>query len=228
MTPGTPEYDAALASLTGVTSAGQMEKYNSNLLFEMTKRGDYLARLALQGSSSDLVKDDKIAKGNYAFITSKESFIDLGPSVDIMPFVWRSLALDISSKPPLAVYDETSPMFMTIMAKSKPGMNLMCMWGPQFLVWIPKIEKFAGLHLNSATNRPCGTMIDELKNKGVTLTWSKRTNDAGQKWEGIVVNPCTTPFAIPDLGAIKTAIDKFNAEALEKPPEPADVKKRDR
>ncbi len=207
LTPGTPEYDAALASLTGVTSAGQMEKYNSNLLFEMTKRGDYLARLALQGSSSDLVKDDKIAKGNYAFITSKESFIDLGPSVDIMPFVWRSLALDISSK---------------------PGMNLMCMWGPQFLVWIPKIEKFAGLHLNSATNRPCGTMIDELKNKGVTLTWSKRTNDAGQKWEGIVVNPCTTPFAIPDLGAIKTAIDKFNAEALEKPPEPADVKKRDR
>ncbi len=227
LTPGTPEYDAALANLQGVTDAGQMQKYSGGLLADMSKRGDYLARLQLCGSSSDLVKDDKIAKGNYAYITSKEAFIDLGPAVDVMPFVWRALALDMKENPPLSVYDERSPIFARIMEDSKPGKNLKCTWGPQFLVWIPKIEKFAALHLGSATNRPCGTMLDELKNKGATLTWRKCSNDE-HKWEGIVVNPCTTPFSIPDLGVLKAAIDKFNLEATAKAPEAAETKKRDR
>lgn len=221
--PGSPEYEAALAGMAEASSAGQIAKYSGDLLADMSKRGDYLARLQLCGSSTDLVKDDKIKKGNYAYIVSKEVFIDLGEApLDIMPIVWRPLALDMNEKMPTSVYDEKSTMFKAIQERSK-GTNSRCTWGPQFLVWIPKISKFAGLHLGSATNRPCGTMLDELRNKGATLSWRKCSSE-DYKWEGIVVNPCSTPFAIPAIAVLKATIDKFNLEATAKAPEAADNK----
>jgi hypothetical protein len=221
LAPGTPEYDAALAKMA--EGNNQLAKFSNNLLDDMTKRGDYLPRLQLCGSNTDLVKDDKIKKGNYAYVTSKEAFIDLGCPLDIMPLCWRPLALDMMPKNPISVFDEKSALFLDIKERAKPGKNLKCTWGPQFLVWIPSIQKFAALHLGSATNRPCGTQLNDLKMKGATLTWKRCFNET-HKWEGIVVNPCTTPFTIPDPKIMTAAIAKFNLEATAKAPVVADQK----
>jgi hypothetical protein len=132
----------------------------------------------------------------------------------------------MSGDTPISVFDERSDVFKEIEAKAQ-SKDSECAYGPEFLVWIPALEVFAGLFMGSKTARGESPKILDLLKKGVTLT-SQIIEKNGYIWEGIVAQPCTTPFKIPTVEALQLAITKFNKEATAKPPEKADTKTTER
>lgn len=207
----------ALAEIAAI--AGNMQKYDDSQFETVAKSADYLCRLQLCGSASKLFKKNKIAKGNYAYIITSDDFKDLGSSVDVLPISWRPKALDMSGDTPMSFYDVNSTGFKEICAKSMQA-NSNCTYGPEYLVWVPAIKKFATLHYGSKTSRKDAKDMHQLLQKGATLTHRIVENDKGI-WESIVTSPCSTPFEMPPLDATRDAVEKFMTEATQKAPEKA-------
>lgn len=210
-------------SLYHQAQANVLANQSEKVFDELSKSADYLCRLQLCGSNSTLCKTDAIVKGNYAYIVSKDKFIDLGPSVDIYPIVWRPKALDMSDDSPQAFYDPTSAEFKEVSARSNTK-DSGCTYGPEYLVWIPSIKKFASLHFGSKTSRQDAPDLMKIvkERKAATLTWRKvGPNAKGQIWETITVGACSTPFDMPPIEDYNQAIQKFQDEQNKKGPEKA-------
>lgn len=208
----------ALAKLAEMTQAS-LQVHADGVLEAVAKSADYLCRLALCGSASTLFKKNKIPKGHYAYITSKDDFIDLGLSVDVMPIGWRPKAIDMSNDMPVSFYDVASQGFKDTCEKSKVS-DSNCTYGPEYLVWIPQIKKFATLHYSSKTARKDYKEIHNLLNKGVTLSHKIVENDK-HIWESMVATTCSTPFDLPDLTVAQDTLTKFMDEMKKKAPEKA-------
>lgn len=209
--------------------SGQALANTSDDVFaDLSKAGDYLCRIQLQGSNSKLVKLKKIECGHYAYIIKKDNFIDLGESVDVYPVMWRPMAMDMNGDTPIRIFDVKSQLFKEISERSF-GTNSMCTFGPDFLVWLPEIRKFGSLHFGSKTARQDAPAFNDLLKAHKAATLTCRTIE-GKKfvWEAITVNPCTTPFELPDLERTKDQVEKFVNEMNAKAPEPAQEQKRSR
>lgn len=167
----------------------------------------YLGRLALCGGSSDLVKRNKINNMHFALIKSKDEFIDLGPSVDGICICARSKAI-LMVDPVQAVYDETHPFFKELVAKSAIK-NSNAAYGPEYLVFIPSVEKFALFHFNSKTARREAENMTTLISKGFT-TKGKIFENSEHTWNSQVVFPCSAALKIPPREVVQREVDKFN------------------
>lgn len=169
---------------------------------------EYLPRIALCGSSSDLCKEGKIGVGNYALIKSKESFIDLGPEFDSYLLGMRPLALDISDDSNIiSSFDPKSETFKSIQSESE-GMNGK-VFGPQFLHYIPKIDQFGLFHCNSKTSRRESNNIYKLIGQPITLK-SHLIDNGKHKWHGPQVFTCSNPLPVPPLDKVEEQLKKFN------------------
>ncbi len=211
--------ESALAKLQEI-AAGQIQQ-SDDVFDTISKSGDYLCRLQLCGSNSKLFKRGKIGKGHYGYIVTEDTFTDLGLSVDILPICWRPKALDMSGETPVQIFDINSPEFKDISARSMLA-NSECTFGPEFLVWVPSIKKFASLHFGSKTSRKDAPDLRKLLMKGATLT-HRIIETERYVWEAMSVGPCSTPFEIPTEEAFKIEVDKFNTQAQQKAPERADT-----
>jgi hypothetical protein len=209
----------ALADIAAL-SAGALQTYDEKAFGQVSKNADYLCRMQLCGSNSNLVKKNKIAKGNYAYVITSEDFKDLGSSVDILPVCWRPKALDMSGDTPVSFFDPNSAAFKAVAERSGQT-NSNCTFGPEYLVWIPSIKMFATLHWGSKTSRKDAKNIHALLQKPATMTHRIVENDKGQIWETFVISACSTPFEIPGKEEAMASITKFMNEAAQKAPEVA-------
>jgi hypothetical protein len=210
----------ALADLK--TIIGEAQPLATNETFDTISTAvDYFPRLQLCGSSSTLFKKNKIPKQHYASVLTDDKFNDLGLSVDILPLAWRPKALDMTGDTPLSCYDEKSATFKDIQTRSAVK-DSKCAFGPEFLVWIPTIKTFACLFMGSKTARSEAGKVRELLSQGATLN-STVLEAKGYIWEAIVVNPCTTPFELPSAAGLRSALEKFQAEAKAVAPERAET-----
>lgn len=172
---------------------------------------NFLPWLQLCGSTSKLCKSGKVPVATYVLTVGKaeQDFVDLGKSVDVILFCSRPKAFWKKDNQNLISFDPKSELFRQIVTEAdKPGMNG-AFYGPEYLAYIPKVEKFCLIHLNSATNRNRQPDFKALTPGAATLTPEFIDNKKYQ-WHGIDIKQCSMQLQMPPMEQIREQADRFN------------------
>lgn len=200
--------------------AGLAQKHDDKEFALVAVAGDWLPRLSLCGGNSDLAKEGKVPMGQYAMVNGKDVVV-LGASVDCFPLAWRPKAMSMTADGVVSNFDPTSDQFKDLAAKSEIQ-DSGCMFGPEFLLWVPEVKRYITFMMGSKSSRREAPNLKGLIAQPTTL---KVTLLAGKKfkWHNPVIVKCSTPFAMPsDLEELKSVKDKF-----ENPPKTPVVEKVD-
>lgn len=187
-------------------------KYSDDSFFDsMAVSGGYLPRLQLFGSSAEAVKKKKIGMGNFGVVIRKDEIEDLGEEVQILPLSWRPKVMKLKNdgSAPITYYDRQSPEFQAVEATAKADKEAGCSFGPEFLVWVPNIRRFATYFMNSNTAHIQAPELRAQIGHGTTLK-SQLIETSKYSWYGPRVFPCVTPFEVPDQATMTQVITKFN------------------
>lgn len=203
--------------LTGEDLA--QSKYGDNSSFlAIASGGSYLPRLMLMNATSELVKEAKMNQGHYALVTGKDRFQDMTREVLCHVLGWRPKALEIGEKAVKSYYNPKSEEFIAVSKKSDAESNSGCMYGPEFLVYIPSVEQYATFFMSSKTARREAPQMRPLVGKTSTLK-SNLIKGKKNSWFGPVVTPCSAPLAPYNREEAKAQLQTFN-----NPPENAEEK----
>lgn len=191
-------------------------------MFEMTtSSGAFLPRVQLMTSSSEKCKAGEFPINNFAFIAG-QNYKDLGKEVDVLVIHWRPKAVDMSGEVILSSYDGNSDLFQKIMTKADVK-DSKCMFGPEFLIYVPGERKFATFFMGSKSARKEAPGIKALLKNACTLK-NKKIEWKTYTWFAPFGVPCNTPFELPTNEAIMEELNKFSnppAQEVEKAEEPA-------
>lgn len=169
--------------------------------------GSYLPRLMLYGSNSDAVKEELVQIG-YSLVEGKDNFTYLGREVDLLCIAKRPKAIEMGDQI-IANHNINSPDFKRIKDRADHEKNSMCMYGPEFLVWLPAVGKFATFLMGSKTARNEAPKLIALVRKPATVK-TKLYENKDYKWHGPAVFPCSTPFDMPDTTEMFEKVTEFN------------------
>lgn len=183
-------------------------KFADEKTFEALSSNAFLPRLQLMGSSSTAVKEGKISQGHYGLVRGKDQVEDLTKETNVIVLSWRPKALEIKESSVVSVYDPKSPEFKRITEKSEEP-DSGCMFGPEFLVWVPSHRTFATVYMSSKTARREAPVVRGLMGKAATLK-AQLIKAKKFAWHGMVVTPCSQPLDLPDLAQAKEETAKFN------------------
>lgn len=190
-----------------------------NELKEILTAGTWLPRLQLFISNSEAVKSEQIGMNHYGLVVGKDQIEDLGREVDVLLITIRPRALDTSDRDNIrASSDRNSELFQEIKdtadtVKGKSG----CIYGPEFLIYVPSRKVFASLLMGSATSRNeagrIGALMfdEETKKRKITPVTlkSKPIKNSEFTWQGIMATRCSTPFELPLVEDINKVADVF-------------------
>jgi hypothetical protein len=169
---------------------------------------DYLGRFQLFGSKSDACAEGKIGIGHYGYVKD-QNIDDLGEEIDAVICTWRSKAVDNSGDQLVINYDAGSETYNEIKKKSFIR-DSNCMFGTEFLLWIPSAGVFGTYHMNSKTARRESKKMAPLIGKAATFRAILIDPPKSKfKWHGPVVTPCSAQLTIPELDVLKAEIEKF-------------------
>lgn len=211
-----------MTTLISLPTGGALQKYDDKAFDASSSGGKYLPRLQLMTSNSEKCKDGSFPINNYAFFVG-DSPIDVGKEVDILVIAWRPKAIEMGEAV-ITVYDHTNPEFARISAKSGEK-DSGCMFGPEFLVYVPSQKKFATFFCGSKSSRKEAPAIKGLMQSAATLK-SKKIETPKYTWFAPFAVPCSTPFDIPAMEDILVEVEKFNnppASEIEKAPAAAET-----
>jgi len=180
----------------------------------MVKSADYLGRFQLFSSKSDACAEGRIGIGHYGLVKD-DVITDLGVSIDVGVLSWRPKALSIEGDNVINSYNPeiqdgviTNPLFKDIVERSATP-NSGCMYGPEFLLWLPSIGDFALFHANSKTARREAKKLQPLI--GNAATFRAHLIEKGKyKWHGPVITQCSTPIAPPPENRLRAEWEKFH------------------
>lgn len=181
------------------------QKYNEEDFSLATKTGDWLPRLQLMTANSDKTKLGEFPMNHYALING-QNYRDVGPAVDILIIAWRPKAIEMGDEV-ITVFDPRHPEFVRIQEKSGEQ-NSGCMYGPEFLVYVPSAKEFATFFMGSKSSRREAPGVKARMLKAGTLK-SHVVKTAKYTWQVPSCTPCTTPFEVPDADEVKEQADKF-------------------
>lgn len=189
---------------------GGLQKHDDKTFDKVATAGKYLPRLQLFSFNSNEVKDEKIKAGRWGVITMKgQPVIDLTDTMILLLCVWRPKALDMSNTDNVvSCFNVDDPEFISISDRSEDT-DSGCMFGPEYLVWIPSIERFATLFCGSKTMRRESVNIKSYIGKMVTLK-SRLITKGKYKWHGPVGLECNTPQTMPDRDELLRQCEEFN------------------
>lgn len=176
--------------------------------------GGFLPALTLFIAQSQAVQDGKIGMNMYGLRRSGDEIDVLDKEVDIVILNKRPKALDLTDKNNIrASFDPKSDLFKEIQAKAnakktEETKHLRCMFGYEFLVWVPDRREFAAFFMGSPTARnEAGKVLGRMGDKA-TLK-SKRIDGAQNSWYGPVCLPCSAIFDLPDQDEARKVQEEF-------------------
>jgi len=172
----------------------------------------FLPRVQLFGSNSNAVKEDKIGKGRYGLVRSKDSIEDLGPSMNCIPLDFRWKAMQITESAIVSVYDMKSEAFKKLQTTADTVKDSGCMWGPEFLIWLPDQACFATFYLSSISSRREAKPIRSMFGFGCTLS-AELIKKAKYVWHAPKSARCLTPLVPPGVAELNEEIEKFRKVA---------------
>lgn len=203
-----------MSNETALVNIPQGQLPSDDIFSASTKGGGWLSRLQLMTSASKECKSGDFPINHYALVDGQVCN-DLGKEVDCIVLGWRPKALDMSGdqiislfRPEVVDGEITNTAFKAIMEKSGE-VNSQCMYGPEFLVWIPGVKQFATLFMGSKSAR---REAPNLKNRigfGVTLK-SVEASNKKFTWYTPAITPCSTPLDPPNPDKMQIQLDKFN------------------
>lgn len=171
--------------------------------------GSFLPRLQLFIANSAPVKKDKIPMNHYGLVTGKDQIEDLGREVDVLLICYRVRAIDTSDTDNIRASSEiNSDLFKEIQNKSDNEENSGCMYGPEFLFYVPKVQKFATTLFGSKSARNEARNTFTYKGKPCTLK-SKLIETKKFSWQAMLTTACSTPFDIPTKEEIVEVATNF-------------------
>lgn len=196
-------------NLSQVLAQAGSSKYADNAAFnELSAAGGFLPRVMLMTANSMLVQEGKINQGHYGLVKSKDSCEDLTKEVTCLALAWRPKAMEIVEGEITTIYDHKSAEFDRI-AKASVTPDSGCMYGPEFLLWLPSAKCFATYYASSKTARREAPNLFNLIGKPALL---KSHLIKGKKfnWFGPVVTSCSVPFSYPSDEDIVENVKRFN------------------
>ncbi len=167
----------------------------------------YLNRFQLFGSKTDAVAEGKIPPGHYGIVEG-DDIIGLGESVDVVVLSVRPKAMDLSNREDIiTVFDIKSELFTEI--KRKSGVkDSGCIYGPEFLLWLPDGKQFVTYFMSNKTSRKEAKILFPLVGRNATLK-VRLASSARHKWHAPVVRQCTTHLNVPDKDAGNPQVHNF-------------------
>ena len=153
----------------------------------------FLPRVQLFTDNSKLCKQKKFPTGHYGLMVSKDKAIDMDEQFDCLPINVRGKALDMRVKPPVSVFDPQSEQFQVIKAASAVK-NSSCMFGAEYLIWLPKLKRFATFYFGTPTMRRSSAEFKELIGYATTCSIEWIPSEEYGGWHGPVITECTTPL----------------------------------
>ncbi len=199
----------------GVTS---VSKYSAQEAMEMTK-GGFLPRLQVANASAEICQTGAVKIGNYALVTDKNTVMDIGAEQEILFIAFRPKALRIPKDGgnPLSYFNRESDAFKQV-SREAGIKDSGCLFGPEFLVWLPKIQRMGTFFFGTTSNRrSAGPILTEMNQDGqlvpkVFLMRSKMVkNGKGQMWYVPIATPSSAPIEpMPEAEELKDELGKFN------------------
>lgn len=129
---------------------------------------EWVPRLQLNSASSQYGKQHVEHINTYGIIRSETDVTILGKSVTILPLAFRPMALDMRVDKPKSYHDPASAEFKAVQSISG-GKDSKCMWGAQFLLWLPEAKQFVTFFLGSKSSRKLGPSFNSRINKSAKL-----------------------------------------------------------
>ncbi|KKN32668.1 hypothetical protein LCGC14_0811600 [marine sediment metagenome] len=166
----------------------------------------FLPRLQLLTSNSAKCKSGEFSTNHYALIQDQK-FDDLGKNIDVLLITWQPKALETGDAI-ISSYDPNSDEFQRIQKKASER-DSGCMYGPEFLVWIPAIKRFATFFMGTKTARRESGNVKALLKKAASLT-SQECKNKKYTWYAPQVSECSTPFDMPNKDELLEACEQFN------------------
>lgn len=179
-------------------------------LAAVSASGDFLPRLQLFGGNSDAVKKQQIPIAHYGLVRGKDTIEDLGAEVDVLVVCGRPKALRIADDGTIVTkFDPNDDQFKKIMEDSNIQ-DSGCMYGPEFMLYVPDAQSFATFFMSSKTARRVAAAVHQRVRKAATLK-AELIETKKYSWHGPVCVPCSTPLTPPSAEDIQAAIKKFMA-----------------
>lgn len=196
-------------------------------MFDKMIAGKWLPRLQLMTANSTKCKSGEFPMNHWALIVGT-TYADLGKEPDLLVLGYRFKALDTSGENIISNYDPQSVEWAKIVDLADNTKDSGCMYGPEFLVYIPSQKKFASFLMGSKSARREAPDVRARVGKAATL--SCRLAEKGKNsWMVPICKQCSTPFDLPDIAEVQDQIMKFkNPPAQEIESAPADTSGRER
>lgn len=182
-----------------------IQKYDDSM-FDKVAANKYLARIQFMSSASEPCKDGSFPVNHYALYKSKTP-IDLTAEVTVLVVSWRPKALRMGDSV-LAYYDVENEEFKKIVEESA-NQDSGCMYGPEFLCYIPSLKEFATFFMGSKSARNESPNMKALIGKGAILR-SQKLQNKKYTWQSPQVVGCSTPFELPAIEEIKKIAEQFS------------------
>lgn len=178
---------------------------------QIARSSDFLPRIKVADSNCLEVKQGKVPVGNWMLVLGQDNVKDLGKEITAIVHDWRSLALATAGDVVTASsYNQKSPLFLQI-AKRSEVKNSGCMYGPQFLVWLPDEKLLVTWFACSKTARNESSKMKGQFNKALTFK-TRLIEYNGFSWFGPVIIACSTPVTILcDSEKLMEEVAKFKA-----------------
>ena len=167
--------------------------------------GSTFQRIQLFGSSSNAVKEGKIAMGHFAIVDSS-NMIDLGESFDCLILGYRMKAICFGDDVEVN-FDPTSPRFIE-MVKESAVKDSDCVFGPEYLLYIPE-RGYVPYHLNNVSSQYESKAFRALVGKNATVRASLIKGKKGT-YHAPKVAACNVPFPLPNIDEVKRILADFN------------------
>lgn len=194
----------------------QLIRQDNAAVLSLTSNAEFLPRLQCCGGNSDLAKEGKIPMGNLALVYNKDRAVDLGKEVDALLISYRAKAMRLLDGQPMEYYDKDSEVFKKVMSDSETP-DSGCMFGVEFLIWLPDSNVLCTHHMGSASGRREATALIDIMNKtgqpriapatlGVKFIKTKKFS-----WHTMTATACNTAFGTaPDRAELMKVLSKFN------------------
>ncbi len=189
-----------------------ISKYGSSEDFDLVATtSSWLPRLQLFGANSDPVKRGQFPMAHWGLVIQKDQLEDLGPEVDVLPISWRPKAMRMGdgNGNPVSYFNPRAQEFLDIQ-KDSEQQDSGCMFGPEFLIWVPSVRRFATYFMSSKTSRRQAPELRALMGQGASLE-VQLIETQKYSWHGPVVKRVLGQISeLPSLEDVKKYTSSFN------------------
>lgn len=170
---------------------------------------DYLDYIKLMTSNSAECKDGSFPINHFALMIGDVAK-DLGSEFDAVLISRRPKAVQFGGDAPITSYDVKSDLFQNIAAQSTEA-DSGCMFGTEYLMWIPAVKKFATFLFGSKSARKESKVVNDFIGHGVTFK-AKKCETAKYTWFIPTCYECSslTQSDLPDMEKLESENNKFN------------------